>query len=292
MEHKCAAALGFFDGVHRGHLEVLRLASDWAHRHGLEAAAVTFDRAPREFVTGVRAPLICTPEDREAIMRQEAGIDRVVILPFDAAMRDMEATDFIIHIVFDRLGAVFCAAGYDYRFGAGGRGSASLLRQLCREREIPCAIAGPLNEGEEKISSTRIRACIASGQMEEAAALLGRPFAFSGEVRHGKALGRKLGFPTMNIPVPPSLVLPCAGVYTCRVEIDGNWLPGVCNVAHGESPLCEAHVFDCDADTYGRTLRIRLLHFLRPMRRFSTLDALKEQVDSDKIVARNWFSSR
>ena len=291
MEHQCAAALGFFDGVHRGHLTVLRCASDYAKSHGMESAAVTFDRSPREAVTGVPAPLLCTPEDRVRIMREYAGIDRVVVLPFDEAMRRTEAADFLRRYVFDGLKAGFCAAGYDYRFGAGGQGDAELLRTLCAARGIPCGIVGRLEDGAEKISSTRIREAVAAGDMETAEALLGRPFSFSGEIVHGKALGRRLGFPTMNIPVPKGLILPAAGVYTCRILLDGVSRPAVCNVAHGEKPLCEAHVFHYAADVYGSTARAELLHFLRPMRKFASWDALAAQVEQDKIVAQNWFSS-
>ncbi len=292
MRKPCAAALGFFDGVHAAHMRVLRAAASYAAAHGMEPVAVTFDRSPKAFVTGVDTPLICTAQERARIMREEAGMARVVSLPFDETMRDMPARAFVEEIVLGSLGAGYCAAGYDYRFGAGGAGDAALLQRICAAHGVPCEILGCLSDGSGKISSTRIRALIAAGGVEEAAALMGRPFSLCGEVIHGKALGRTLGFPTMNIAVPAELVLPAAGVYVCRVLVEGAWRHAVCNIAHGERPLCEVHAFDYGGDAYGLTIRVELLRFVRPMRRFPSLEALTQQVDCDKKLARNWFSSR
>ena len=237
---------------------MLQSAARYAAAHDLESVAVTFDRPPKAFVTGAAAPLICTDADRARVMREEAGIDRVVVLPFDAATRDLDARAFVEDVVLGELGAGYCAAGYDYRFGARGAGDAALLQTLC---------AG-------------------------AAALLGRPFAFSGEVIHGKALGRTLGFPTMNVPVPRELVLPPAGVYVCRALVAGAWRRAVCNIAHGDRPLCEVHAFNYGGDAYGLTIRVEFLDFVRGMRRFPSLEALTRQVECDKKVALDWFSSR
>lgn len=292
MKKTCAAALGFFDGVHKAHLRVLQSAARYAAAHDMESVAVTFDRPPKAFVTGAAAPLICTDADRARVMREEAGIDRVVVLPFDAATRDLDARAFVEDVVLGELGAGYCAAGYDYRFGARGAGDAALLQTLCAARGVPCEIVGCLADGAEKISSTRIRELIASGDVAGAAALLGRPFAFSGEVIHGKALGRTLGFPTMNVPVPRELVLPPAGVYVCRALVAGAWRRAVCNIAHGDRPLCEVHAFNYGGDAYGLTIRVEFLDFVRGMRRFPSLEALTRQVECDKKVALDWFSSR
>ena len=292
MKKTCAAALGFFDGVHMAHMRVLQSAARYAAAHDMESAAVTFDRPPKAYITGVATPLICTAEERARIMREEAGIDRVVVLPFDAAMRNMDARVFVEDVILGTLGARYCAAGYDYRFGTRGAGDAALLQTLCAAHGVPCEISGCFANGGEKISSTRIRELIASGSVAEAAALLGRPFTFSGEVIHGKALGRTLGFPTMNVLVPQELVLPPAGVYVCRALVAGTWRRAVCNIAHGDRPLCEVHVFDYNGDAYGMTVRVELLDFVRGMRRFPSLEALTRQVDCDKKVALDWFSSR
>ena len=287
MKKQYAVALGFFDGVHVAHLHVLRHAVRYAETHGLESAAVTFDRPPR----AEKGDLICTAEDRAHLMK-ELGIHRVVTLPFDESLRNTEPEDFLRDRIFGELSAVYCVAGFDYRFGRSGRGDAALLERLCREAGVACEIVPPMEDHLGKISSTRIRGLIAEGSMEEAAAELGRPFAFSGEVIHGKALGRTLGFPTMNVPVPEELVLPRAGVYACELTLDGVQYQGVCNIAHGERPLCEVFVFDYTGDAYGKTVRVMPLHFIRTMRPFSSWEALREQVEFDKKMARDWFISR
>ncbi len=292
MKKTCAAALGFFDGVHRAHLRVLQSAARYAAAHDMEPAAVTFDRSPKEVVCGVAAPLICTAQERVRILREEAGMDRVVVLPFDKAMRDMQPRAFLEDIIFGKLGAGFCAAGYDYRFGARGAGDTALLQELCAAHGVHCEIVGCLEDGGEKISSTRIRELLTAGNAAQARALLGRPFSLSGEVVHGKALGRTLGFPTMNVFLPAGLVVPAAGVYVCRVYAGGAWRRAVCNIAHGERPLCEVHAFGFQGDVYGTTIRVELLDFVRGMRRFPSPEALAAQVDYDKKVALDWFSSR
>lgn len=287
MEKRYAVALGFFDGVHRAHVEVLDRAERYAHSHGLIPAAVTFDRPPRAEKGG----LIRTVADRVRLM-EVFGIVDVRVLPFDETLRNMEPEEFLRNYVFGELGAAYCVVGFDYRFGRGGRGDAALLERLCREAGVACEIVPPMEDGAGKISSTRIRELIACGDMEEAYELLGYPFCFSGEVIHGKALGRTLGFPTMNVPVPEELVLPRAGVYACHLTLDGVQYQGVCNVAHGDRPLCEVYVFDYAGDAYGKIVRVSLLHFMRAMRPFASWEALREQVDFDKKMARDWFMSR
>lgn len=292
MEKHCAAALGFFDGVHRGHLAVLRAASGYAHAHGLESVAVTFDRLPKTGLSDEETPLLCTDGERARIIREEADVDRVLVLPFDEKLRAMEARDFIERVVLGGLGAVYVAAGYDFRFGAGARGDAALLREVLASHGAACGIVERMDDGGEKISSTRIRGQIAAGDVRSAARLLSRPFSVEGEVVHGKAMGRRFGFPTMNIPWPRELVLPAAGVYVCEALFEGARHDAVCNIAHGERPLLEAHVLSFSGDVYGERARIELLDYLRPMRRFPDFEALARQVDRDRKAAEYWFSSR
>jgi len=282
-----AVALGFFDGVHLAHRKVLSCAKRYADSHGLIPAAVTFDRPPRAEKGG----LIRTVRDRVSLM-EESGIREVRVLPFDETLRQTEPEDFLRQYVFGELSAAYCVAGFDYRFGREGRGNAALLMALCREAGVVCEIVSPMEDGAGKLSSTRIRELIACSAMEEVQEQLGLPYFFSGEVIHGKALGRTLGFPTMNVPIPEELVLPRAGVYACHLLLDGVEYRGVCNVAHGERPLCEVYVFDYAGDAYGKAVRVSLLHFLRAMRPFPSWEALREQVDFDKKMARDWFISR
>ena len=206
----------------------------------------------------------------------------MVVLPFDAATRDLDRARVRRGRGAGRIGRRLLRGGIRLPLRRARRGDAALLQTLCAARGVPCEIVGCLADGAEKISSTRIRGLIASGDVAGAAALLGRPFAFSGEVIHGKALGRTLGFPTMNVPVPRELVLPPAGVYVCRALVAGAWRRAVCNIAHGDRPLCEVHAFNYGGDAYGLTIRVEFLDFVRGMRRFPSLEALTRQVECDK----------
>ena len=285
-----ALALGFFDGVHPAHRRVLALARQYADENALHAAAVTFKYQPAAFVRGETEQLLCTLPDRIRLLQAEGRMDSVIVLPFEREMMRLSPADFVDRILVSMLSARFVAAGFDYRFGEKGAGDAQTLRTLCASRGIACAVADEYRENGEKLSSSRIRNLLLSGEAEQAAALLGRPFAFSGEVLHGKALGRTLGFPTLNVPLPPTLVLPEPGVYICRVCLRGTWHAGVGNLS--PERLCEVHMLAHGEDAYGQTVRVELLSHTRPMRAFESWDALTKQVEIDKENARNWFLSR
>ena len=285
-----ALALGFFDGVHPAHRRVLALAREYADKNSLTASAVTFKTQPAAFVRGEPEQLLCTLNDRIRLLSDEGKMDSVVVLPFEEEMMRLPPEEFVDRILVSMLSARFVAAGFDYRFGLGGAGDAKLLSSLCESRGIAYAIAPEVRLEDEKISSSRIRALLQDGQAEKAARIMGRPFAFSGIVRHGKALGRTLGFPTLNVPLPASVLLPKAGVYLCRVRLRGTWHAGVCNIS--PERLCEVHMLTHNEDAYGVEARVELLSFTRPMRAFESWDLLKKQVDLDKESARNWFLSR
>lgn len=284
-----ALALGFFDGVHPAHRQVTALAVRYARENGLRASAVTFKTQPAAFIRGEKEQLLCTLSDRIRFL-QEAGADSVIVLPFGEEMMRLSPEAFIDEILVKRLRARFVCAGFDYRFGEKGAGDAEMLQRLCAQRKIACRIADEYRANGDKVSASRIRALLLDGEAEEAAALLGRPFAFSGTVRHGKALGRTLGFPTLNVPLPDTLLCPAPGVYICRVLLRGAWHAGVCNVS--PERLCEVHMLAHDEDAYGQTVRVELLAHTRPMRAFESWEALAKQVDSDKENARDWFLSR
>lgn len=290
MQKQRALALGFFDGVHPAHRRVLALARAQADALGISAAAVTFDHQPAARIYGAREELICTLDERIRLLKQEGQADEVLVLPFSQEMMQTPPEDFVRRILFSELGARFVCAGFDYRFGKNGAGDAALLRSLCASQGIGCSIAGEYCLDGEKISSSAIRSRIAQGDVESAQKMLGRPFSFSGTVRHGKALGRTLGFPTMNIPLPESLVCPAPGVYICRTLLRGVWHAAVCNIS-GQR-LCEAFMLAHNEDAYGAEVLVELIEFVRPMRSFSGVAELKNQVDFDKKYAYDWFMIR
>mgnify|MGYP004672486273 FL=1 len=287
MQLQRALALGFFDGVHPAHRRVLALARAQADALGISAAAVTFDHQPAACIHGMQEELICTLDDRIRLLKQEGQMDEVLVLPFTQEMMNTPPEDFVRRTLFSELGARFLCAGFDYRFGKNGAGDAHLLRSLCAAQGVGCSIAGEYRLGGEKISSSAIRSQIILGNVEGAQKMLGRPFSFSGTVCHGKALGRTLGFPTMNIPLPENLVCPAPGVYICRTCLRGAWHAAVCNISAAR--LCEAFMLAHNEDAYGVQVNVELIEFVRPMRKFSGLEELKSQVDSDKKYAYDWF---
>lgn len=272
-----ALALGFFDGVHPAHLSVLRAAVENAGT-GACCVAVTFDEHPAACLAGTPQELLQTLPDRIRCLL-ESGADHVAVLPF-RLMRNVPAADFLRFLKED-LHAVSVSAGYDYRFGRGGSGSVTDLQNAFTGC---CRIIPAVEYDGKPISSTRIREQLRNGDAAGAAALMGRPFSFSGTVGHGKSLGHTLGFPTLNIPVPAELVMPAAGVYVSLAVIGGTVFGSVTNIS--SEGLSETHVFDYSADTYGQTVEVRLLERLRPMHRFPSWDALAAQVEKDKAAAR------
>ena len=287
MQIQRALALGFFDGVHTAHRRVLALARARADALQIPAAAVTFDHQPAAKIHGVAEELICTLDQRIRLLKQEGQMDEVLVLPFDTDLMHTAPERFVRETLISRFGARYVCAGFNYHFGKNGAGNAPLLRKLCAESGIECEITEKYCVDGGKVSSSAIRARIAQGDIPGAQKLLGHPFTFCGTVQHGKALGRTLGFPTMNIPLPDAVVCPAPGVYLCRTQLRGVWHAAVCNISGAR--LCEAFMLAHEADAYGETVCVELEAFVRPMRKFSSLEELKKQVDFDKKYAYDWF---
>jgi len=289
-EKKRALALGFFDGMHGAHQAVVRAACAYADTHDMIPTAVTFDHHPQSAISGEKERLINTKESRIALFHA-LGIKDVIILPFDD-VRDTPWDVFVKEMLVEKLRAGFVSTGYDFRFGQGGKGTAEILCSILSEYGIECeTIARMQLDGVEYASST-IRNYIADGKMEEAAKFLGYPHYIEGEVIHGKALGRTIGSPTMNVAFAPEVVIPKNGVYCTYVVIDGIRYPAVTNVAGGDNPLAEAFVLDFDRNVYGKQVRIEFLHFVREMVSFSSLEELKTQISKDTESARRYFEER
>ncbi len=287
-DKKRAVALGFFDGLHTAHRTVLRAVCDYGATWDMIPTAVTFDVQPRAVVRGEPQQLIDTKEARIAGFL-ELGIEEVEVLCFDS-VRNMKREDFIKDILIDKLNVGFVASGYDFRFGKNGEGDVTYLKDTLAQYKIPCiTISKMMADGSEYASCT-IREFIRTGKMEQACSLLGRPHRISGEVIHGKALGRTIGSPTMNVAIHPDVVIPKAGVYVTKTTIDGKTYQSVTNILSGDKPLSETYVFDFVDDVYGKEISVDFLHFLRDMRKFNSLDELKGQIEKDALSAKAWFS--
>lgn len=287
-------ALGFFDGVHLGHGALLQKTAAVARARGLTASALTFHPHPDALVHGAAPLLLNTPDERLFLMRRYYGIEELLVHPFDRRTMQQPWVEFVEEILLERYRASYLVCGYDFRFGAEGRGTASTLEAFCRERGIGFSCMDEVRIGGETVSSTRIRSLLEAGRMDEAVACLGHPHLMSGTVVSGRKLGRTLGIPTANF-IPEGVILPKFGVYPAKVYFDEEEHLAVVNI--GTRPTVEGHratvepwILDFDGDLYGKNLRLELYVFLRPEKKFPSTQALREEILKNAAQTRAFFA--
>ena len=288
MKESTIFALGFFDGVHLGHQALLKACRELAQQHSCQAGVVTFAAHPDALVLGKAPVLITATEDRKRLLHAY-GAKLVWELPFDKEIMTTHWADFLTQLV--EAGAKGFVCGEDFRFGAGGLGTAKKLEAYCKKRNLPYAIVPEQIMDGERISSTRIRSLLEQGEVAAANRLLGHPHILSGVVAEGKQLGRTLGFPTANLPLPAGVLVPKCGVYATKVVVGETGYPAVTNVGvrptvNGEGVNAECHLIDFTGDLYGKEITVAFHSFLRPEQKFDSLEALKAQIAADTAQAR------
>lgn len=295
---KRVIALGFFDGVHKGHGALLRTVAQAADRLGAMPCAFTFDRSPTAAITGQTIPLLSSVEDRVWLMRRYYGIEEVIVAPFDG-MQKMDWQDFVSEYLQKELGCVHVVAGHDFHFGYMGKGNPQRLQEKCRELGMGCDIIQKVEQDGITISSTYIRTLIAQGEMERANQFLGHPHTLTDTVAHGKKLGGTLGFPTVNLRFQPGVLVPAHGVYATRVTFEnGESRPAVTNIGvrptvdDGDRVTVEGFILDFQGDLYGQTVRMEFYKRLRGERKFPSLEALKDEVMRNAEQTRAYFSTQ
>ena len=269
-----AVAIGNFDGVHLGHQALLEYVKEAAQARGLVPSVVTFEPHPKDFFgRGGEVARISTLYDKvNAILG--TGIERIYILPFNSRLACMPAETFVRDVLLKGLDACWMSVGKDFRFGGDRAGSVELLEELFRTLPYELYVSPTFYHKEARVSSSRIREALAVGDLYEAALMLGRPYSMTGRVIHGAALGRTLGFPTLNMaPIPPgSHSRPAVtGVFAVRI--------------HGLGQALQ-HVFDWSGSAYGRIVKVEFVERLRGEKKFSGLDELKAAIESDADHAR------
>jgi riboflavin kinase / FMN adenylyltransferase len=283
-------ALGNFDGVHRGHQQVIAAALAAARAAGRPAGAAVFRPHPRRFFQPDAPPFRLQSAGQRARTLERMGLDALFEISFDAELAALTDAQFVHAVLAERLGAAHVAVGCDFTFGRGRMGGAKSLQRLGAEAGVTVE-AIDIVGGAQKISSSTIREAISEGRMAAAAELLGRPWAIEGVVLAGDARGRAIGFPTLNLSLG-AYQRPRFGVYAVRVDVGEDApRPGVANIGvrptftRGAQPLLEAHLFDFSRDLYGRTIEVALIKFLRDEKKFDGLDALKAQIAQDAADA-------
>jgi riboflavin kinase/FMN adenylyltransferase len=291
----CALTIGAFDGIHRGHQEMIRVLRSLAAKHSLPAALLSFEPTPREFFAKGAPPARLTRFREKYEALRHYGVERFVCLRFDAALRSMSADDFVRTVLVEALGARHIVVGHDFKFGRNMAGNVETLRAAGAAAGFVVTEVPPFEIDGERVSSSLIRTALDAGDMARAARLLGRPYRMSGKVVEGARLGRKLGFPTANLR-PQRRATPLAGVFAIRVSGGGlHNAPGVASLGtrpavNGKELLLEAHVFDFDGDLYRKSLHVDFIARLRDELDFPDVGRLVEQMKRDAARAREILS--
>lgn len=295
---KRVIALGFFDGVHLGHGALLSLCAERAKELNAIPAAFTFDLHPSALIPGKeRVPLLTTPVDREGLMERNYGIREVIVAHYDEGMMKTPWREFVTGFLVRDHGAVHLVVGHDFHFGYKGEGDPQKLQALCREKGIGCDVVPRVELEGITVSSTYIRSLMEGGDMDRALRFLGHPHVLTCRVAHGKKLGSTLGFPTVNLSFAPGLLIPAHGVYACKAVFEnGDSRMAVTNVGvrptvrDGDAVTAEGFLLDFDGDLYGQEVRMEFYHYLRPERKFSSLEELRAEVMKNARQTRDYFA--
>ncbi len=288
LNGKTAVALGFFDGVHEGHKAVINAAVKYSRENNIPAVVWTFINSPK------KTALSITDNDERKALFEAQGVDILIAFPFSEDVKGLTKDEFVNTVLKDCLNAekVFC--GFNYSFGAGGKGTPEELKKLCESQGIFVEISDEISVQDETVSSTKIREYIENGFPEKAGRLLGRPYSINGTVSHGKKLGRTLGFPTANIKIGENKVIPKDGVYFTVTEFEGKRFYGITNI--GTNPTvedtqrrAENFIFDFDGDLYGKEIKIEFLKYIRGEKKFDSVETLAKQVKKDIETAKGYM---
>jgi riboflavin kinase/FMN adenylyltransferase len=294
--------IGAYDGVHGGHRKVIAEVCRLAEERGLDSAVVTFDRHPASVVRPDSAPLLLTDLEQKLELLAATGVDQTLVVPFDEARAAETAEDFVTNVLVGCLKVKLIVVGEDFHFGFRRLGNVALLREMGQALGFTVMDLGLVGmDGEpardhEQVSSTFIRRALGRGDLDRANAMLGRPYEVRGTVIKGDQRGRTLGFPTANVRVDGSILLPADGVYAGRVELPSGERRDAA-LSLGTRPhffndgdlLLEAHLIDFSGDLYGQEVNVSFEKNLRPQQKFENLEALVAQLEKDVVSATQWL---
>ncbi|MGA9289985.1 MAG: bifunctional riboflavin kinase/FAD synthetase [Anaerobacillus sp.] len=292
-EHPAVMALGYFDGIHRGHQKVISTAKEIADEKGVESAVMTFYPHP-SVVLGKSTPQTkaITPLDDKIELIKGLGIDVLYIVKFDPTIAGITPQQFVDDYIIS-LSVVHVVAGFDYTYGSKGRGTMDSLPFHARN-QFGQTVIDKVSQHDEKVSSTLIRSYIRDGAVENVAPVLGRRYSVKGTVVQGDQRGRTIGFPTANVDLKDEYLVPSTGVYAVRMWAKDQWMNGVCNIGYKptfyeekpDQPSLEVHVFDFSGDLYGEQVEVEFYQKIRGEVKFSSVDDLIAQIGEDAKDAR------
>ena len=284
IDAESAVTIGKFDGIHRGHRELIDRILE-KKKDGLQSVVFTFDKSPLEFFSGKTVPGLTTVEEKRRIF-EFLGIDVLVEFPLNKETAATDPERFIDDILISKLNMKYIAAGTDITFGYKGLGNAELIKEKATGHYDYDIVDKLILDGDE-VSSSLIREIVAIGDMEKASKLIGVPYAIKGKITRGNQIGRTIGFPTINIEVSRDKLMPPFGVYYTEISIEGKHYNGITNVGtkptvtDDETVFAETNILDFNEDVYDKSATVKLLHFARPERKFDSLDELKSQISND-----------
>jgi riboflavin kinase / FMN adenylyltransferase len=294
--HGCVLTIGNFDGVHRGHGQVIGNLVSKAHHFQLPATLMTFEPQPMERFLGANAPARLSLLRDKVRLLDELEVDRLLCVNFTHAFASQSAETFIEDLLVKKLGVKYLVVGDDFCFGKGRLGNFDMLLNAGKKHGFTVVSTQSFMLGSHRVSSTAVREQLAAGNLEQARRLLGHPFILSGRVAHGKKIGRTIGFPTANIAMKRNVV-PVRGVFAVRINWQGSdSYEGVANVGfrptvQGQACQLEVHLFDFEGDLYGKHVEVELVAKIREEQPFESLDALKQQILNDANQARALFGN-
>ena len=294
MSEKRIFALGFFDGVHLGHQALLKACVQLASEHGMGTGAITFENHPQSLFSNTVPPLINSLQDRYQLLRHY-GVDQIYPFPVTREVMSTNWRDFLDHLM--ECGAAGFVCGDDFRFGHRGEGNGERLQEYCAEKGLPCVIIPEQTMDDTRVSSTYIRRQIEEGDMATAVRFLGHAHILTGEVISGRKIGRKIGVPTANLIIPDGVVVPKYGVYACRVELEGKQYCAVANVGTrptvgGHRVTVEPWILDFEGDLYGQSITLEFHRYLRPERKFESLEELRAEIQKNAAQTRDFFEKK
>lgn len=289
-------ALGYFDGIHRGHLAVIRTAKRIAAKQDIAVGVMTFHPPPVAVLSediAIDSLRYISPLSVKEEQLEEEDVDYLFIVHFDKAFASLTPEEFINQYVLG-VNTIHAVAGFDFKYGFRGRGTMEQIPEYSSGRVQQTTVA-EVTEHKKKISSTRIRDNILAGNMNDVHSLLGRPYTIKGKVVEGEKRGRTIGFPTANVQITEPFIVPAVGVYAVRMKVKGKWHNGVCNVGykptfHEKStgdPVIEVHLFERDDNIYGENVVVEWYEYIRGEKKFNSVHELTDQIEQDKRTAKS-----